>query len=619
MIVSYFIDKAKDYAFDKVMSFLKETFDNFKIDKKSIEESLNLHLKEVDNWSSQINFKDLGYLKKTVSETYIPLDLYLTPKRNIYESESKSIELDDIFKMDGHIIIIGHPGAGKSTSMKHICQKIILEEDFYEDIPAIPIVIRFRDFIFDNTQPNNYLVRKLYEILGISISVYDEYKENVSKSNNRNKTKLLANADVVIDKAILSYLDALHPIIILDGFDEIPNGTAKEIILKEIRKLFLGLKIARIILTSRTGEFPYSLDNSKQFEIRPLTEEQVRSFVSKWMKNDNKAQICFTQLIESPFFDTTIRPLTLAHLCAIFEREGNIPKRPKTVYRKVINLLLEDWNIENSIKRTSSFFNFETDRKRDFLSHLSYQLTIDNFATVFSKNDLINSYKLICENFSLLESDVNKVVNEIESHSGLFIQSGYDKYEFPHKSIQEYLTADFLVRAKSLPNIDMLLKMPNELAITVSLSSIPSDYFSGFILDNFEKGLNNPRFIEPFLTRLSIEKVEFIRSIKLGVAFAHIYHCCFYNKRNEYRNFTLQYISKDLLNDFYVKYDTIRQSLSFLKDYYTKSDDDAEKYDIADDEVFLKRNTSNPNGLKDYVVINLSELPKTIIMPQRYL
>ncbi len=42
------------------------------------------------------------------------------------------------------------------------------------------------------------------------------------------------------------------------------------------------------------------------------------------------------QIKKSPFADTAIRPLTIAHLCAIFERAGRIPDKPKTFYRKIV-------------------------------------------------------------------------------------------------------------------------------------------------------------------------------------------------------------------------------------------------------------------------------------------
>lgn len=49
-------------------------------DKKDIEKALNNHIRIVKNWSQEINFKDLKS-SKLISEIFIPLDLYVYPKR----------------------------------------------------------------------------------------------------------------------------------------------------------------------------------------------------------------------------------------------------------------------------------------------------------------------------------------------------------------------------------------------------------------------------------------------------------------------------------------------------------------------------------------------------------
>jgi len=76
-----------------------------------------------------------------------------------------------------------------------------------------------------------------------------------------------------------------------------------------------------------------------------------------------------------------------------------------------------------------------------------------------------------------MDHEAQQVVNELETHTGLFIQSGYEQFEFAHKSLQEYLAAEYLVKLPSIPpERRILFKLPNELAIAVTISSNPSDY-----------------------------------------------------------------------------------------------------------------------------------------------
>lgn len=64
----------------------------------------------------------------------------------------------------------------------------------------------------------------------------------------------------------------------------------------------------------------------------------------------------------------------------------------------------------------------------------------------YRKDDLIWANEKIHEIFGLPREDAAKVAGELESHTGLFVQSAYDIFEYSRKSLQEYLTAEFVVK-----------------------------------------------------------------------------------------------------------------------------------------------------------------------------
>jgi hypothetical protein len=319
-------------------------------------------------------------------------------------------------------------------------------------------------------------------------------------------------------------LEELNVLLILDGLDELGQSQYQERALKEIAKLAIGLDNSILIVTSRTGDFVYNIDNTVQYELAPFTNHQISAFAQKWL-NDKQAALLFLEKVyESPFADTTIRPLTLAHLCAIYERIGKIPDKPKTVYRKVINLLLEEWDQQRFIKRDSRYAQFEVDRKFEFLCHLAYTLTVSRQATTFSKYDLQEVYKLIYQDYDLLRDEAHQVVGEIESHTGLILQTGYERFEFAHKSLQEYLAAEHLVKLPAIPSTPSLLSLlANELAIAVTISSRPSDYFSELVSGRLLNSQISQYFIETFITRLLLEKPDFNSSTKLLLSFLLFY------------------------------------------------------------------------------------------------
>ena len=311
--------------------------------------------------------------------------------------------------------------------------------------------------------------------------------------------------------------------LVFDGFDELPSSQAKNNLIKSIEKLSLNLNQTRFILTSRTGEFDLHISNSQTFEIADLNPSQINQFISNWFKDENKSERMFNQLILSPFKDTALRPLNLAHLCALFERNGEVPRKPKTVYKKIVNLLIEEWDEQRNIKRPSKFSRFTLDRKFDFLCNLSYYLTAKLAKVFFTSEMLKTCYEDISEKFDLPSKEVLLVINELESFTGLFIKSGYDRFEFSHKSLQEYLAGEYIVKSNLiLFKPQFLLEMPNELAVAISLSSNPSLFLSTiiFTLRHFSASSN---FAFPLFQRVLLEKPDFESTYLLPLSLIYLH------------------------------------------------------------------------------------------------
>lgn len=466
---------------------------------------LSNHIKEIERWASIIGFRDLRE-DKQLHSVYIELDTYLMPiNTHISEKEKSYVKplQNAVFDTNNHCIILGQPGAGKTTSLKKVCTQILENSSSTSTFANnIPILLRFRDL------NSNFSERPIFNHLLSIFPLKFQFKNNGDGDSKLQKDEL----EHITDKTVYSFINHIKPVIILDGFDEISTHSGKEIVVNEVRSLANKLDDVKIILSSRSGEFSYKIDNSSTFEIAPLTSDQISEFVHKWLNNKEEAKKFLSDVKTSPFSDTSIKPLSLAHLCAIYERIGQIPDRPKTVYRKVVNLLLEEWDEQRSIKRASAFMEFQSDRKFEFLTHLAFYFTTKIKTSTFSREQLISAYMYCCKNFNLPQNQVSEVVNEIESHSGLLLEAGYEKYEFVHKSLQEYLTAEYLVKLPSFSNVKNEFQfLGAELAIATSISSNPSLFFIETILNYFSQ-LNLPTsFYDSFISRLIQENPDFYK------------------------------------------------------------------------------------------------------------
>jgi hypothetical protein len=521
MLQEYIMKKTLDAALNLAKGVLREAHGKLLTTREDLTDSITYHLRDVKNWSTEVSFNDLKKAKRT-TDIYIDLDLFVYPRRVRINPDEKigSIPLKTLFDHHtGHVILFGHPGAGKTTSMKYLCQLIFFDDSFKRETFSFPILIRLRDLNAARNGGGLMIIDRLYEILGLRLTLPQE----VHKQDGVEAQKMIEHQEAIKEKLVISVLEGLKVLLILDGFDELARSSNRA--LQEIKTLATHLEHSTFIVTCRTGEFVHNIDNTVQYEICALNKSQISEFAVRWLGDKRKARDFLRKVYASPFADTTIRPLTVAHLCAIYERIGKIPDKPKTIYKKIISLLLEEWDEQKSVKRTSRYARFEVDRKFEFLCQLAYIMTVLLQRTVFSKEDLLRVYTEIYQNYDLVQAEAQQVVGELETHTGLVLQSGYDMFEFAHKSLQEYLAAEYIVRLPSIPNNPAILyKLPNELAIAVAISSNSTDYISELVLQRFASTeFPSQHFLQVFLSRLLLEKPDFGNTTRLSLALVSLY------------------------------------------------------------------------------------------------
>ncbi len=548
-----------------VTKSIKNTGVKFYSKEKDIIDSLTLHLQSVNTWSSEVNFSDLKHVKST-TKVYVELQLYFQPLRvRISESEkSDKFELKNIFKhSESHIALLGQVGSGKTTSLKYFCQSLLFNDGFFENQLCYPILIKLNEFNSlskENDYSKNIIFDALIKVLGIKFDFHGIEDKSIED---------------VKEAVLVNFLNENKVLLLLDGFDEITFKNRRDVVLNEFENLSTHVYFSKIVLTSRTSDYRYSFSNVKVFEICSLNDEQIEKFAEKWLESEADKLDFLSKIKISPFYDTAIRPLTIAHLCALYERNKNIPEKPKTVYRKIVMLLLEEWNQQRNIFRPSKYAKFENDRKFDFLSSLAFNLTTSNSSSSFSKQNLKNVYYKIYQDFDLEKEEMTNVIDELESHNGLILQSGFEKYEFAHKSIQEYLTAEYIVRLPKIPETrNVAVKLPNEFAVAIAISSKPSEYFIEFvetIVVNLKLG---GQFIKPFVSRLLLEKVDFNKHINVTISALKLYSIYIQSEQNEMAQLSLFYVD-----------DLILQFEHFIEEIFKRNDKNAffEYYEVTEE------------------------------------
>lgn len=487
----------------------KIIFEEF--DSKRCIEYISKHITDNISWATNVSFKDLTRAKN-INEIFIAIDLFVQPLRNRIDTSNlpNKINVNNLlFDSEENIIILGQPGAGKTTSVKKIFLDLVFDRGINNSIYAFPIILRLKELKYENDDFNLILLKSVLNTVGIFYNL-DPKPDILSQER-------------IITTLFKEFVERLDVLLIFDGLDEITDTSVREEVIRNLRLITFSLFNSRFILTSRTSDYNVHIDQTSVYEISPLNESQIHSFIIKWITNPVDAQVLFDNVKKSPYWDTTIRPLTLAHLCALFERNKEIPEKPKTIYNKIIHLLLEEWSIQSGVVRKSHYARFEPERKMEFLSRFAYELVINYNRITFDSEILKHIYNQICEDYGLEKSECLNVVREIESHNGLIIQISNSDFEFTHKSLLEFLVADYIVKLPILLNDPELLKsIPNELSIAIAISSNSNLLFYTLFHDRLKEKCLEPQFLLVFLSRLLIEKPDFNSDAFLAITISYL-------------------------------------------------------------------------------------------------
>lgn len=519
----------------------------FQTTSKEVEAAIASHVQAMAEWAEEINFRDLQNPKITAHAT-MDLDVQLMPRAQRIDGEPATLKSSATVFVghDHHLALLGDPGAGKTTFLKRLWLGLTQAEVAGLDRNTYPLTILLNTFNHPSATTLASSILKLFDLRYVPLPKTPDLTEEVMQQFKQ--------------RVVVTLLNATNAVLLLDGLDEISDHAMRTRIVSEVRELAKELKQCRLVITSRSAVFPYVLDNMLVRELCPLSDEQLRNFATTWFGDGKRARAFLEAIRHSPYRDSLSRPLAIGHLCAIYERTGRVPDKPKSVLRKLISLLIVDWDEQRSVERVSKYASFELDRKFDFLARFAYELTTASGGVTFDLATLQKIYLRVHQDFGLPAGDAYAVALEIESHNGIIVRNPQRQLAFAHKSFQEHLCAEHFVRLPSAElDFEQTLRLPNELAIAVSLSSDPTRLLATIFLqwlrplkllyteyEETGRGVRSlalapatlseaserlegiaqsgmPAFFETFFARMRVEKPDFRDDRLSGVIFLFLF------------------------------------------------------------------------------------------------
>ena len=345
----------------------------------------------------------------------------------VVEASISGLEAVEKYKK---LIILGKPGAGKTTFLKYLA--IQCNEGSFEP-ERLPIFVTLKDFAEVEDEPS------LLEY----ISCRDAHHYPPSHSASLTE-------DLTAD-----FYKVLHTgkaLILLDGLDEVRAEDYPRII-REIRDFSEQFWNNHFIITCRIAAWEYTFEKFTEVEVADFDENQIAIFADKWFKDKPiQAETFLKYLDQNPRTkQLTVSPLLLTLVCLAFEESGDCPSNRSELYKEGIDALLRKWDAKRGIQRDQVYQKLSHQRKENLLSHIAFT-TFRQKDYFFKKavaeqyiTDYIRNLARTTPDPEELQLDSEAILHSIEAQHGLLIERAKGIYSFSHLTFHEYFAAREIV------------------------------------------------------------------------------------------------------------------------------------------------------------------------------
>ena len=342
--------------------------------------------------------------------------------------------------------VLGKPGSGKSTFLKHLAYECNQEESATSQVP---IFIKLRDFAEGHRE------KRQVDFLDF---IHQEF----------------ITSDISQLSVIKKLLQSGRVLLLIDGMDEVFQEE-ENIIINEVRRFSDRYHKNQFVATCRTASQKLALQGFTDVEIAPFTQKQISDFSQKWFVAFNQdfnegvanAQL-FIEKLELPenwrFRRMITTPLFLHLACSIFHRQGKFPLKQAEFYKQGMDLLLGKWDKAQGIERDQVYQGFLLPQKLKLLSQIA-SATFEQGQYFFEQGiveqyigDYLASLPEVSNDPEEIQQASEEVLRSIESQHGLLAERARGIFSFSYLALQEYFTARKIVANHNLQALGQSLQ-----------------------------------------------------------------------------------------------------------------------------------------------------------------
>lgn len=324
----------------------------------------------------------------------------------------------ELVAKEPRLFILGQPGAGKTTFLKHLVMETVAGR-----VNAIPIFVSLKAWADSGLDLMPFLVR---QFMICSFPDAQPFIEHIFEGG----------------KAI----------VLFDGLDEVSDAQEqRQRTTQAIRDFAQQYGKSRVVVTCRTAVTEYTFEGFSYCEIADFTQEQIEAFVGRWFQKDEAKRAAFLEAFgkheNQRLIDLARRPLLLTMLCLTFDETMAFPQRRAELYEEAIDALLKKWDSSRSIQRDQVYRKLSLGHKRQLLTELAAQ-SYEKGELFLPRRELASRVVRFLRRLPPSDQgediDGDAVLRSIEAQHGLLVERARDIYSFSHLTFQEYFTARYI-------------------------------------------------------------------------------------------------------------------------------------------------------------------------------